>query len=310
MKYKMHRIEKGETLTGIIRHYYGGVDGRVIGNVMRANGLERADCIRAGDTLLLPGAWSGGAIVDAPMLRKLNLSEERISELVNQSRASDSPRQGGGQVVTQNMPDIRQKLLLPRDYWERKHKKDLIILHFTAGYTWRSAYETFRKPGRTATSFIVDVDGAVYQLFDPEFWSYHIGVAGRAGENFRHDKRSIGVEIVNIGPVWRRNGQWVDYVGKRYTGDSVVAGKNRDAHGGVKFPAQQVRAVCLLVRWLMGQFDIPPVIPADFTSFQLPAIARFKGVATHQMFRRDKYDLGPAFPFEELIRSCGLEKRG
>jgi hypothetical protein len=55
------------------------------------------------------------------------------------------------------------------------------------------------------------------------------------------------------------------------------------------------------------QFDIPAAIPSDFTAFQLPAIGRFSGVATHQMFRRDKYDLGPAFPFHELIQQCGLK---
>ena len=299
MKYKLHRVEQGDMLKKIAMHYYGGWDARVRKLVCEANGIADPNIIRAGAVLRLPGDWQGGSVVT-----DMDLAHADIGTLVARADAGAvTPR-----TADAEKPDIKEMRLLPRDYWTARHKKEIVVLHFTAGYNWRSAYDTFRAPGRVATPFIAGTDGAVYRLFDERCWSYHLGVRGRHSENFLHDKRSIGIEIVNIGPVWKRDGVFKDYVGRKWPQSQVVEGRNRDAHGGVKFPPVQVDAVCDLVSWLLGEYGIPKKIPRDKTGFQLPALRRFKGVVTHQMFRPDKYDMGVAFPFAELVRRCALEE--
>lgn len=304
MALKNHKVSRGETLTQIIGRFYGRFDTRLLDMVLAANGLADPDTIREGRELKLPGNWAGGEDHVRPGISEMPHGDKAEAALVRKTRPSDSPRAGRAPAE----PAVIETPLGPKDYWKEKYHKDLIVLHFTAGYTWESAYATFKQPGRVAAPFLVDTNGVIRRLFDERFWAPHLGVKGVHSQNNRHDKRSMGIEIVNIGPVWNRGGKWVDYTGRTWSADRVVPGKNRDAHGGVAFPAAQVGAVCALVNWLLMEYRIPRRIPADFISCRMPAMREFRGVATHQMFRADKYDLGPAFPFRQFVEQCGLEQ--
>ena len=206
------------------------------------------------------------------------------------------------------LSNILNKPLPPRKYFAKAVKKDLIVLHFTAGYDWQTAYKTFSKAGRICTPYIVDLAGPkhIVKLYDDKYWSYHLGI--KTDTEHLNDQRSIGIEIVNIGPVWNRDGKWFDYVGKQWPESEIIVGANRGADGGVGFPAEQVETVCRLVNELCDRYGIARRVPIDKTSCQLPQINKFSGLATHQMFRKDKYDLGPAWPWEKLIELCGLEE--
>jgi len=204
--------------------------------------------------------------------------------------------------------DILLKQLPPRKYFAQKLKKDLIVLHFTASYTWQVAYKTFMKAGRVCTPYIVDLAGPkhIIKLYEDKYWSYHLGI--KTDPDHLQDKRSIGIEIVNIGPAWYRDGKWFDYVGKQWSESEIIAGTNRGADGGVRFPDEQVEAVCRLVNELCDRYGIPKRVPMDKMSCRLPQINKFSGITTHQMFRKDKYDLGPAWPWEKMMELCGLEE--
>jgi N-acetyl-anhydromuramyl-L-alanine amidase AmpD len=66
------------------------------------------------------------------------------------------------------------------------------------------------------------------------------------------------------------------------------------------FPEVQVDAVGALVRSLCERFSIARNLPALSTRFEFdPTLfATFKGVCTHANFRRDKWDIGPAFGWD------------
>lgn len=203
--------------------------------------------------------------------------------------------------------DTLLKPLPPRKYFAQTPKKDLIVLHFTASYSWQVAHKTFMKAGRVCTPYIADLAGPkhVVKLYDDKYWSYHLGI--KTDPEHLQDQRSIGIEIVNIGPVWHRDGKWFDYVGKEWPESEIIVGANRGADGGVRFPDEQVEAVCRLMNELCDRYSIPKRVPIDKTSCQLPQIGKFSGITTHQMFRKDKYDLGPAWPWEKMMELCGLE---
>jgi len=295
--YKHHEVQKGETLSQILKKYYGGYSKPLAERVLAGHNIVNPNAIPAGLVLNLQGSWSH----PKPEMEVYDHPNKAITTLTNKSELSDTPAAE---------PKKLEKDLPRGEYWAQLYKKDLIVLHFTAGYTWRSAYNTFLRPGRVATPYIVDVTGPLFvvQLFDPKFWSYHLGIKKPYSNNWNNDKRSIGIEIVNIGPVWKKGIHYKDYTGKIWPEGDVVVAPNRDADGGVRFPEEQIYAVCDLINWLCQEFDIPRQVPADKMSMQLPEVGEFKGIATHQHFRKDKYDMGSAFPWDIVTDRCGLEE--
>ena len=197
------------------------------------------------------------------------------------------------------------KLSLPESqYFNQQPAKDLIILHFTAGQSARSAYDAWAvSSARVATAFIVDIDGSIYETFPPSKWAYHLGVTNGTA----HEKRSIGIELANVGPLrvsasdpkaltwwpenWKKKWCLIDET-PRY-----VKSKYRGADYFASFPEPQVRATARLVSSLCEQFSIPRTIPPSSKRMEHDPkyFAQFKGIAAHHNFRADKWDVGPAF---------------
>ncbi|HEY8097194.1 MAG TPA: N-acetylmuramoyl-L-alanine amidase, partial [Methylobacter sp.] len=88
-----------------------------------------------------------------------------------------------------SIPINRAKFRLPAgQFYTERPKKDLIVLHFTAGTSAKSAFDTWlADPQHIATAYIIDTDGVIYEVFDPTQWAFHLGVKGSNG---RFDKRS------------------------------------------------------------------------------------------------------------------------
>lgn len=211
----------------------------------------------------------------------------------------------------------RTTLVLPaKEIVAEKTRKDLVVLHFTAGRTARSAFDTWRNdPLRIATSYIVDVDGTIYEVFHPSFWAAHLGIKGT---NNLHDRRSIGIEIANVGPLqrstvdpailnwWPPKSKGAPEFTTKFCSldetDRYVTAQYRTKSHFASFPAVQVDAVAALVRGLCDHFSISPTLPSLARRFEcdVNAFATYKGVCTHANFRLDKWDIGPAFPWDRL----------
>ncbi len=202
--------------------------------------------------------------------------------------------------------DCATLALEPKQYYAIEYPKDLIVLHFTAGRTAASAVNAWRaNPDHVATAFVVDTDGGVYQTFDPRFWAYHLGIRGTSA----HDKRSIGIEIANVGPLVRGDGNlnwwWNDFrqpycrIDER---NCYVRASYRGKDYFAAFPPEQVRAVAALTLHLCERFGVSRVIPASEKRAEFDPVffAGFRGVATHANFRSDKWDIGPAFDWASL----------
>lgn len=210
--------------------------------------------------------------------------------------------------------DRKTLRLPPSGYIAEEHEKNLVLLHFTAGTSARSAYNTWMAAAaRVATAYVLDVDGKIYELFDPSYWAYHLGVKGADSANHLHDKRSIGIEIVNPGPlkpnaagelcwwypgnrfetVWCKAEQEDRYVEKAYRGFKHFAA----------YTEAQIQALSPLIQSLRERFPIPKRLPAVAQRTVADPGGYFKtftGVASHQNFRADKFDVGPAFPWDRI----------
>lgn len=200
----------------------------------------------------------------------------------------------------------RKTFALPRgQYVDEITKKDLIILHFTAGPSARSAFNSWTSnPERVATAYIIDPDGKIYETFDPARWAFHLGL-----ETNRHDKRSIGIEIANVGPLSPAPGDpktlnW--WPPKKHCGiadsASYVKASYRSHDFYAAFPAVQVESVVALVHHLCDTFGIKKELapPEKRDQWDRAFFDKFTGIATHANFRKDKFDIGPAFDWRSL----------
>jgi len=202
-------------------------------------------------------------------------------------------------------------VLDPADYYDDKYHKDLIVLHFTAGSSARGAYSTFAKRGHVATAFIIGRDGAIYELFDRKCWAYHLGMrSGNSGH--KHDKRSIAIEVVNVGPLKEADDNpnqlnwWPpedEFCTKWCTKDETNKYKRVSDRGidyYATFTDAQYISIKRLLTYLCAKYNIPMIAPSDKLKTDVDGLANFKGIIAHQHYRQDKYDMGPAFKWDRI----------
>jgi N-acetyl-anhydromuramyl-L-alanine amidase AmpD len=127
---------------------------------------------------------------------------------------------------TETPPD---PILYPAAIWEpltghsapgTLEQRNLIVIHCTAGFTARSAIDTFKAsaaPRRVSAHFVIDRDGTVYQLLDIRETAWHASQV---------NSRSVGIEHAAI-PT------------------TLMATE------------EQYQASARLVEWLTGQMGIP-----------------------------------------------------
>lgn len=277
-----YTVKSGDTLGKIAKKFKVSTD-----SIVRLNNITNPDRIRAGMELHVPEMTTDamGAVplpADPP-----------------------SPDRSTIPIVIN-----RAEFVLPtKEFYPEVTEKTLIVLHFTAGQSARSAFNTWlNSPEHVATAYIVDTDGIIYEIFDPSYWAYHLGVKGTSV----HDKRSVGIEIANVGPLKTSPGDpnclnwWPNNWGTQWCrveqGTSYVKATYRGIDYFASFSEPQMDAVCKLTLYLCERFGIRKTIPplARRTECHLDHFRSYQGVAAHQNFRSDKWDVGPAFDWGRL----------
>ena len=80
-------------------------------------------------------------------------------------------------------------------YYPEKTPKERIVLHFTAG-NLRGDLITLTGDQHVSVPYVIARNGTIFQLFNPEHWSYHLG-RGSVGGNTAQSKVTIGIELSN-----------------------------------------------------------------------------------------------------------------
>ena len=214
---------------------------------------------------------------------------------------------------------------------------ECVVLHFTVAY---SAIRTAKYlanqargqdgliiPAKASAHFVVDRDGTIYQLAPLSDRCWHAG--SKAGSSRWRGQpvnpRSIGIELANLGPLFREGGSWVDWWGRKYAGKvhpnphalnrdesdhtsalirQWFATKGRpcpDDTAGAPFadlawevyPEPQLRSVEWLLETLAGIF--PVLHEADEGPGEASRICAHSDVDPSR-----KLDTWPAFPLDEV----------
>jgi len=270
--------EENECPWEIARKFYGS--GKRVDLIEQANPEVDIDRIPAGTKLRLPGRWGKIETTKTP---------------------EAFPK-----------PDLLVKHLNGDDYYAQHYFKDLIVLHFTAGRDWKHAWNTFAREGHVATQYIIDDnEDIICECFPPKYWAYALGVKGGAPI----EKRAIQIELVNMGWLIKQETSegtiFVDYTGRKAGRDRIYDHGTpwRKYRYWISFPDEQIRRTVDLLNWLLFKFKIPrKVLPGHLRNDYCLDIIKdgFKGVVAHHNVRKDKWDIGPAFPWKRVMEECFL----
>lgn len=246
------------------------------------------------------------------------------SKLINTSQVkytNQGTQEIGGSIIRSIRPNFDSY------YYKNKIKKDMIVLHSTAGTLRADMASLTKQDNHVSVSYVIARSGEIYELFDPVYWSYHLG-KGSIGGNKVNSARSIGIELSNYGPL-TKHGETFEtiYSQLKYTDLSGVEKKSKkdvycntsevdeytivdDEFRGYKYFAsftdEQYIALSDLLDYLCKEFDIPKTfIDEDdrFNVFSSASEAKsYKGICTHVNYRKSgKWDLGPDFNWDKLM---------
>lgn len=193
--------------------------------------------------------------------------------------------------------NIIEKILPDNQYIKEATPKFQIVLHHTVGSDAEGTYQQFLKTKeRIATAYVVDKDGTIVKLFEPKYWAYHIG----RGSLNHHNRKSIGIEIVNEGGLIKKGKEYYWFDGKlKYKGEVLAL---EEEYRGYKYFAKyteaQIQTVNELVAKLCKEFKIPHkvVLSRDYKQSYFD----FYGIVSHSNLRMDKSDVSPDFNLDEL----------
>lgn len=191
---------------------------------------------------------------------------------------------------------------------ERILPVEAIILHYTGSNspTGTAKYLASKDDNYVSAHFLVDRDGGCIQLVALDERAFHAGGAtsslfGRQNVN----GRTIGIELMNVGPIVMRGQDFCTLDGKPCTHPMSCAGGLRRAGPGTypyglweAYPHAQIEA---LVHLCAELFRIFPALAGDWA----PQIYAHEDVDPMR-----KIDPGPAFPWAVFLDLLAVRLAG
>jgi N-acetyl-anhydromuramyl-L-alanine amidase AmpD len=153
-----------------------------------------------------------------------------------------------------------------------------VVVHWTGGErrSARNVYQVLRNRG-LSVHFVIDADGRITQMTPLDARAAHAGIA---------NARSVGIEVVNPGPV--SSGITPDP--RRQVVEAHIHGRRIRYYD---FTPEQYAALFELVSWLLDYFNIPKQVSTATTAMPEQDLMRFEGVLGHYQITRNKTDPGP-----------------
>lgn len=187
-------------------------------------------------------------------------------------------------------------------YIKQPFPKDKIFIHYTvSGPSARNVikYWDGNSP-RIATAFVIngngEEDGKIYEAYNPDYWSYHLGIKGTKG---KLDKHSIGIEICAWGRLEKRGDRYYNVYGTEVSEDEVY--KLEDEWRGSlyyhSYTDKQLESIENLLSWIIKNYKIPVQdieFNRDWMEYNLDLVkSKTPGIWTHTNVRTDKQDSYP-----------------
>jgi N-acetylmuramoyl-L-alanine amidase len=147
---------------------------------------------------------------------------------------------------------------------------EIIVIHYTVSQTKPGVVQTFKARDYLSVHLCIGIDGSVTQMVPFDRLAYHAGESkwnGRPSCN----QFSIGIELVNPGPVMKKNSlpSYVDTTGRPWIGGVREARhQNPNCHYDLwaEYSAAQVDACVRVCRALVAAYGIKDIVGHDDVS--------------------------------------------
>ena len=208
--------------------------------------------------------------------------------------------------------NIKQVPMKESQYIKTETKKNMIVLHHTAGNS--SGVSTIKMwdndgRGRIATCVVISgkgqskntYDGEICQAFSSKYWGYHLGlkqdIFRAKGVPYKSiDPMSTGVEICNWGPLTKKGDKFYNYVNREVPIDQVCE-LDKPYKGRKYYHAYtdaQIESVRQLMLYWGNIYKIDLTYrEEDMWDISVRGLKGENGVYTHNSFRKDKSDIYP-----------------
>lgn len=187
-------------------------------------------------------------------------------------------------------------------YIKQIFPKDKIFIHYTvSGPDAKNVIKYWDgNSDRISTAFVISgrgpEDGKIYEAFNPDYWSFHLGVKGTNGSL---DKSSIGIEICAWGRLDKKGEKFYNNYGGEVPSDEVYT--LEDEWRGNKYyhaySQKQLDSLEELLLWIIKEYKIPiQNIEFDKNWIEYSDILirdKSPGAHSHTNVRKDKQDTYP-----------------
>jgi N-acetylmuramoyl-L-alanine amidase len=201
-------------------------------------------------------------------------------------------------------------------YYNEETEKKRVVLHYTIGTLKGDLATLCQNNQHLSVSYLIARNGKIFELFDPKYWSYHLG-PGTVSGNEARSKESIGIELSNLGPLTLSGTELKDAYNQKYCDVTEIEyftkldSKFRDYEYFATFTSAQYQSLKSLLSYLCKEFSIPATfLPEDkiFKVFSSNSDAEnHTGICSHVNYRATgKTDIGPAFNWKYLQQTYSL----
>jgi len=218
--------------------------------------------------------------------------------------------------------NIKQVPMKESQYMKTEVKKNMIVLHHTAGNS--SGVGTIKmwdndNRGRIATCVVISgkgqskdtYDGEICQAFSSKYWAYHLGlktdIFRSKGVPYKSiDPMAIAVEICNWGPLTKKGDKFYNYVDREMPSDQVCEldtpyKGHKYYHSYTDAQIESLRQLMLYWGELYG-IDLT-YHEEDMWDISVRGLKGENGVYSHNSFRKDKSDIYPCPRMIAMLKS-------
>ena len=266
---------------------------------------------------------------------------DSVTEVLNQVK-----RQGRRSFTQNDIEEVEEPTLetitsqfpLSRIFFDTVTPKKQIYLHHTVSdQDIKSVIDGWnRRTDRVSTHYVSNNSGEIEQLYDDDFWAYHLGVKRPTFSALKLpyqnlNRTSIGIELCSYGGLTAKfsnndddGAPYADLIYRNTFGEVVNSSNviqavdkngNPITYKGYKYFEKysnaQINAVKGKLQELMSKYNIPFKYDYDVLfgtgTVSRAALSGEKGVYTHNSVRTDKSDVFPQKELIEMLKSIATE---
>lgn len=198
----------------------------------------------------------------------------------------------------------------PEQYIKQIFSKDKIFIHHTiSGPDAKNVINCWNNnTHKISTAFVIsgkgEYDGNIYESYNPDYWSYHLGVKGTKGVLDRH---SIGIELCSWGQLNKKGEKYYNTYGVEVPVDEVYC-LNQEWREQTYYHAyteNQLKSLEGLLRWIIKSYKIPIQnieFDKNWVEYNEDIVkSKIPGIWTHSSVRKDKLDIYPDHRLFDLL---------